>query len=551
MIKTRQSGLQIISKILKIAKISLISIIYFFIISNTDLVTVSLHASFETTGIGARATGLSNAFTGDADDVYAIYYNPAGLVQVELPEFSSYYGKLHTGLSDGSNIGNNFFAYAHPLNIGRKFSAGDSNLSSNLKNNNYIGTVGIGYQEFKLDSLYKETSITLSYARIFMPKVYVGLSVKSLRVSYGSDMYTQNAISLSGRSRGGIDPLFDSGRSKRALSYDLGVLYRLNEEIKIGLLLANLNQPDISLKSTGDKVNLCSKLGVSGNFSFGKVNVDLAREKRVGGSTDTNLLVGYENWLNIGRYGEMGMRCGFGEGSRQFRRVSMGFSYRVNMVQMDYGFSMPLRGIEDTMGTHRLAMTFRFGKEVEDEDLGELLEREQRLFIEAKKAMKEASEEKKRLEFELKRMKAELDGIVKGELRAKKKAIARLEFSIDKAKAKYAEAFKIAKKFYSSKILKGINLRERIVILEKVVAKYRNVGVDVTAMARELKSKKRDLRRKQEDYNMAVKYYRLMVNRGASARERRDILNKLIKKYSRAGIDLRDVKNELIKLGRK
>ncbi|MFH1282157.1 MAG: hypothetical protein ABII27_00655, partial [bacterium] len=86
----------------------------------------TIHASFEDIGIGARATGLANAFVGDADDVYGMYYNPAGLVQLEYPEFSSYYGKMYMNLSDDSNLGHNFFAYAHPLRIGRKYLPDES-----------------------------------------------------------------------------------------------------------------------------------------------------------------------------------------------------------------------------------------------------------------------------------------------------------------------------------------------------------------------------------------------------------------------------------------
>jgi long-chain fatty acid transport protein len=38
---------------------------------------------FETLGIGARAQGMGSAFTAVADDLFAIYYNPAGLAQLE------------------------------------------------------------------------------------------------------------------------------------------------------------------------------------------------------------------------------------------------------------------------------------------------------------------------------------------------------------------------------------------------------------------------------------------------------------------------------------
>src|SRR5436309_12092753 len=71
-------------------------------------------ASFEELPTGARAAGMGDAFAATADDVYATYYNPAGLVQLHRSEFTAYYSRLYSGLSDGSNISRSFIAYGHP-----------------------------------------------------------------------------------------------------------------------------------------------------------------------------------------------------------------------------------------------------------------------------------------------------------------------------------------------------------------------------------------------------------------------------------------------------
>ena len=76
--------------------------------------TLPSYASFEELPTGARQAGLGNAFTAIADDVYSTYYNPAGLVQLHRSEFSAYYAKLYSGLTDGSSIGRSFIAYGHP-----------------------------------------------------------------------------------------------------------------------------------------------------------------------------------------------------------------------------------------------------------------------------------------------------------------------------------------------------------------------------------------------------------------------------------------------------
>ena len=41
------------------------------------------------TGVGARALGMGGAYTGVASDYSAIYWNPAGLAQMQYSEFSA------------------------------------------------------------------------------------------------------------------------------------------------------------------------------------------------------------------------------------------------------------------------------------------------------------------------------------------------------------------------------------------------------------------------------------------------------------------------------
>src|SRR5688572_4054370 len=102
-------------------------------------------ASFEELPTGARAAGLGNAFTAVSDDVYATYYNPAGLVQLHRSEFTAFYSQLYSGLSDNSSIGRSFVAYGHPTQK--------------------RGTFGFSYLSLSLAGLYSETSFAFSYAK--------------------------------------------------------------------------------------------------------------------------------------------------------------------------------------------------------------------------------------------------------------------------------------------------------------------------------------------------------------------------------------------------
>ena len=60
-----------------------------------------VRGDFDDTGMGARPIGMSNAFTAVADDIYALYYNPAGLVGQGLFYFDGDYAEKEVGIEVG------------------------------------------------------------------------------------------------------------------------------------------------------------------------------------------------------------------------------------------------------------------------------------------------------------------------------------------------------------------------------------------------------------------------------------------------------------------
>ncbi len=62
----------------------------------------------DTYGIGAKATALGGAFTARADDFSAVYYNPAGLVQLERPQISFGASFVDAAVSSEVNFRNDY-----------------------------------------------------------------------------------------------------------------------------------------------------------------------------------------------------------------------------------------------------------------------------------------------------------------------------------------------------------------------------------------------------------------------------------------------------------
>ncbi|MDE2512382.1 MAG: hypothetical protein KGL74_14750, partial [Elusimicrobia bacterium] len=84
--------------------------------------------------------------------------------------------------------------------------------------------------------------------------------------------------------------------------------------------------------------------------------------------------VAAEKWLPTLLYGAFAVRAGIGLGSRDYRQLSTGLSYRIHRMQIDYGFALPVGGLASTSGSHRLGLTWRFGAPKQaDALLGEML----------------------------------------------------------------------------------------------------------------------------------------------------------------------------------
>jgi hypothetical protein len=296
-------------------------------------------ASFEELPTGARQAGLGNAFTALADDVYSTYYNPAGLAQLHRSEFTAYYAKLYSGLTDGSSIGRNFVAYGHPT----------------AKR----GTFGISYLSLSLADLYSESTFGFHYAQAIREKWNLGGSIKFLKKSFGSDIYTENAInSDSGQQLNAPDPLFaKNGSSKSAASFDMGAQYRISKIYGVGLAILNVNSPNMALSpSDTDKVAAVYKAGLARRTKTSSVDAEISAREFT--SREYRFNMGGERWLR----GGFGIRGGLGFGQRQYQVTSIGFSYRWESLQFDYALIYPLTGIKGTFGTNQLSMTFRFGR---------------------------------------------------------------------------------------------------------------------------------------------------------------------------------------------
>jgi tetratricopeptide (TPR) repeat protein len=96
---------------------------------------------------------------------------------------------------------------------------------------------------------------------------------------------------------------------------------------------------------------------------------EVKMHKAASGTTQRDMIVAAERVFPTLDYGQFGLRGGLGLGSDEWRQFSFGTSYRINKIQFDYAFLLPVGGVKGQTGSHRMGMTFHFGAPTGDEEI--------------------------------------------------------------------------------------------------------------------------------------------------------------------------------------
>ncbi|OGR44741.1 MAG: hypothetical protein A2X35_05430 [Elusimicrobia bacterium GWA2_61_42] len=325
-------------------------------------------AAFEDLGFGARVPGMGDAFTGVADDISSIYYNPAGLSNLERSKVMASHSMFYSGLSDGSNLGLSAVALAVPLSSGRG------------------GTLGAVWQQFSLSGVYSEKTGQVSWGYRFdkrsrYEKFSVGASLKYLSHGFTRLDETYNAVENGVFQNGNTDPVLAGANTRSALDADVGALYRLTKRWTLGLALLNAMQADVAFSSSDkDKIPMKTRLGASYKSLWLLLASDLRLQKGPDGKNDKQFIFAAEKVFPSLDRGDVSVRASLGVGDREFRQATAGLSYKIQKIQLDYGFSLPIGTVKETAGNHKLALTYHFGSATQTELAeSELLDQYKRL----------------------------------------------------------------------------------------------------------------------------------------------------------------------------
>lgn len=281
-------------------------------------------ADFLNLPVGARAVGMAGAYSAIAEDASAIYWNPAGLVQIQ--KLSAMF--MRAQYVDDINY--QYAAYAQRLSydsvIGFSVMLTDiGSITHTDINNTDLGTFN------PQDEVY-----TLSYS-----KAILEFSNKDMDVSMGLNLkYIKSRIYNSVQTFAG-----DMG----IMTYNFG-----NVPYRLGVMVSNLGK---GLKYDQES----NPLPFSAKFSGSIQPFDhllLATDVVLPKSNQMNVLVGAEGYITPNQLTRLTARAGVDMQQMRdgFSGISVGVGATLQFFTVDYAF-VPMG---DLGTTHRISLTFDF-----------------------------------------------------------------------------------------------------------------------------------------------------------------------------------------------
>lgn len=270
-------------------------------------------SAFLKIGVGARSAAMGEAFAGVADDVSALYWNPAGLARLENREMTF----SHNIWLEDTNY--EYLGFVQPLG---KYVVGAGVSYLNIGTMEGWDVNNTPTSDFSAHSM----AVALSAGRVMNDKLSLGLTLK----------FVQEGIEK---------------ESASAFAVDAGGVYKLGEDTSAALVVQNLG--------TGMKF-VKESAGLPMNIKIGGAHRLL--EKKLLLSLDFNKYTDTTFRGNLGaeyRLSEMlALRLGYNGGNDMGSGLTGGFGLKYSRLNFDYAF-VPYGDLGDA---HRLSLSYRFDK---------------------------------------------------------------------------------------------------------------------------------------------------------------------------------------------
>ncbi|MBA2132435.1 PorV/PorQ family protein [Capillibacterium thermochitinicola] len=272
--------------------------------------------------VGARPLAMGGAFIGVADDINAVYWNPAGLVQLKEPEFT-----WTRTLNNRDTINYDDFLAVGSYNeeSGMAYAVGYINITDYYLNYiDYYDYEILTYVDNKIQWLI------FSLAQKITQQLSIGGNIRYMYFSLGFDDVE------------GFNLMTDSAEF---FSFDLSVFYQADDRLAFGLLIQDINRPEFILY--GEKWYYIRN--VRPGFSY-RITDSLLVSASI---YDMLEEVPMDNRFRIGleqKFDQLSIRAGLERGNKTFGLGAGGGNCALDYVYLG----------DDLGDTHMLGFTYKF-----------------------------------------------------------------------------------------------------------------------------------------------------------------------------------------------
>lgn len=317
---------KIINKSIMVATMTVILVlvaISAFAWGTKDVGTASLE--FLRIGVGARPSACGESFVAVANDATAIFWNPAGLAQLDSQEVSVMHLEWFGGFKYDA------LSYVYPTGKGN-FGAG----FVYLHNNDIDKTSAASGGRYTRDGFFtfSDTALAAAYSHKLNDSLLYGINAK----------FIQEAI---------------DGSQTYSFVTDLGLIYYDHKhKIRLGSSIQN-----VGLKTNGALPPIVIRIGIACN-PFTK-NLTLASDIDLPKAGRPSINLGAEYWFK----GILAIRAGYKHknGNTDMDNIvglTAGMGLRIRNYMLDYAF-VPYGELGNT---HRLSLSLQWGNKTMEEN---------------------------------------------------------------------------------------------------------------------------------------------------------------------------------------
>jgi hypothetical protein len=301
-------------------------------------------------GVGGRSLGMGGAYVAVANDVTAAYFNPAGLAQINYPEFSLMHEERF-----GNLVNYDYGAVAVPYGKDMTFGLSiirlgvdgipdtrgaliDRNTGEVITDPNFINSPSAGLDYSKITEFSdQDWAVFLSFAKKYSDKFYYGANVKLIY----EGLAEYNAYGI---------------------GFDVGAWYTPFENFSLGANLQDITTTFIAWSTgTNELISPTAKVGAAYKFDFlwgqftPALDFDIRFENRQYaseynlGPVSFDMNAGFEySFKNL-----FMVRAGYNE----VKQFTIGAGIRLPKLNIDYSFArFNDSDIERLPDTHRISL---------------------------------------------------------------------------------------------------------------------------------------------------------------------------------------------------